>query len=101
MKIHSLLSVLMLASLLSSCSSMNSNFSCNVTAGDNCLSMDEVNAMTEVKAIKILPPTHERQKSLIKASVKRLWLVPHADKQGKNHPGEYVYVPEITGEKTA
>lgn len=34
-----------LCSLLASCS-MNSQFSCNVTAGDSCLTIEQVDAMT-------------------------------------------------------
>lgn len=33
----------------SGCSTVNESFSCNKTAGDSCLTMDEVNAMTEEK----------------------------------------------------
>lgn len=101
MKNPTLFILLTLSSLLSSCSSMNSKFSCNATAGDNCLSMDEVNAMTEGKTIKILPPTRPRVRPLIKADVKRIWIAPHVDVQGRNHPSEYVYVPKHQEETTA
>lgn len=33
--------------LLAACSTMNSHFSCNVTAGDSCLTIEEVDAMTD------------------------------------------------------
>lgn len=32
--------------LLTGCGTMNSNFSCNVTAGDSCLTIEQVDAMT-------------------------------------------------------
>lgn len=32
--------------LLTGCSTMNSNFSCNATAGDSCLTIEQVDAMT-------------------------------------------------------
>jgi conjugal transfer pilus assembly protein TraV len=31
---------------LAGCGTMNSHFSCNVTAGDSCLTIEEVDAMT-------------------------------------------------------
>ncbi|HHU0102142.1 TPA: conjugal transfer protein [Legionella pneumophila] len=31
---------------LTGCSTMNSNFSCNATAGDSCLTIEQVDAMT-------------------------------------------------------
>lgn len=33
-------------SLLSACSAVNSDFSCKATAGDSCLTIEEVDAMT-------------------------------------------------------
>ncbi|HAU0297867.1 TPA: conjugal transfer protein [Legionella pneumophila] len=35
-----------LSALLTGCSTMNSNFSCNATAGDSCLTIEQVDAMT-------------------------------------------------------
>jgi hypothetical protein len=32
--------------LMSGCSPMNSEFSCNATAGDSCLTIEQVDAMT-------------------------------------------------------
>lgn len=37
---------MMLAALLTGCGTMNSNFSCNATAGDSCLTIEQVDAMT-------------------------------------------------------
>lgn len=42
----SLLSLTVLTMLLTGCGTMNSNFSCNATAGDSCLSIEEVDSMT-------------------------------------------------------
>ncbi|HAT1987790.1 TPA: TraV family lipoprotein [Legionella pneumophila] len=36
----------LLALLLTGCGTMNSNFSCNATAGDSCLTIEQVDAMT-------------------------------------------------------
>lgn len=35
-----------LTGLLTGCGTMNSNFSCNATAGDSCLTIEQVDAMT-------------------------------------------------------
>jgi conjugal transfer pilus assembly protein TraV len=35
-----------LSVLLTGCGPMNSNFSCNATAGDSCLTIEQVDAMT-------------------------------------------------------
>lgn len=35
-----------LSVLLTGCGTMNSNFSCNATAGDSCLTIEQVDAMT-------------------------------------------------------
>lgn len=36
----------LIAVLLTGCGTMNSNFSCNATAGDSCLTIEQVDAMT-------------------------------------------------------
>ncbi|HAU1599240.1 TPA: TraV family lipoprotein [Legionella pneumophila] len=36
----------LMASFLTGCGTMNSNFSCNATAGDSCLTIEQVDAMT-------------------------------------------------------
>ncbi|QDQ41172.1 TraV family lipoprotein (plasmid) [Legionella geestiana] len=38
--------IAVLAGLLTGCGTMNSNFSCNATAGDSCLTIEQVDAMT-------------------------------------------------------
>jgi conjugal transfer pilus assembly protein TraV len=83
--------------VLSGCSSMNSKFSCNVTAGDSCLSMDDVNAMTENQApIRARPIPQNQHHPLLKAQVKRVWIAPWSDSKGVKHQGELVYVPELS-----
>ena len=47
----------LMAVLLAGCGTMNSNFSCNATAGDSCLTIEQVDAMTRfADDIKPLPP---------------------------------------------
>ena len=38
--------LMVLAATLTGCGTMNSNFSCNATAGDSCLTIEQVDAMT-------------------------------------------------------
>lgn len=46
MMIFSRLFPFMICTLVAGCSTMNSDFSCKVTAGDSCLTIEEVDAMT-------------------------------------------------------
>ena len=68
---------LMLGLTLSACAPINTQFSCNETAGDHCLSIEEVNAMTEPKV-----QTHERA----------IWLAPWADKDGRLHENDTLLI---------
>ena len=47
--------------LLTGCGPMNSNFSCNATAGDSCLTIEQVDAMTRF-ADDVKPNTPGRRK---------------------------------------
>lgn len=89
---------LMILSLitLSACSTMNSNFSCNATAGDTCLSLDEVNDMTEGRATPPITIIQKERRPLMKAEVRRVWVAPFVDSTGVKHPGALVYVPELS-----
>lgn len=47
MKLHCIaVSALIFIPIITGCSTMNSHFSCDVTASDSCLSIEEVDAMT-------------------------------------------------------
>lgn len=45
--------------LVTGCGTMNSNFSCNATAGDSCLTIEQVDAMTRF-ADDVKPATPRR-----------------------------------------
>ncbi len=49
---------------LGGCSSMSSDFSCNVTAGDSCLTIEQVDAMTRFADETGI---HKRRKQVMKA----------------------------------
>ena len=70
---NQLIRILLLAtvSILTGCSSMNSQFSCNKTAGDGCLSMEEVNAMTEGGSIQVIRRTPLTPVPLLKVKTRR------------------------------
>lgn len=58
---------------MTGCASMNESFSCNETATDSCLTIDEVNAMTEPKGnFKKQSVFHQAQNS--SSSDEVLWL---------------------------
>ena len=78
--------VILLTLLVSACSTLNSEFSCNLTAGDRCLSMDEVNAMTEEKE------AIEDREYRPAQGKKRVWLSPWKDSKGFSHPGGFAYL---------
>ena len=62
---------------LSACAPINTQFSCNETAGDKCLSIEEVNAMTEPQAE---PSSHA------------IWIAPWVDKEGRLHENDSLFV---------
>lgn len=75
----------LLAVILSSgCSAVNGSFSCNKTAGDSCLTMDEVNAMTEETGAYV-------RKSVFKSQI-------HANEGHKNTDGLWIAGQEHQGE---
>ena len=79
-KITLLLAIL----LLSSCSTMNDKFSCNLTATDSCLTIDEVNAMTEGKeVIKVKERVWQGQSLDEKGdgNLNKIWIAPREDKE--------------------
>ncbi len=54
----------LLALLLTGCGTMNSNFSCNATAGDSCLTIEQVDAMTRfADYVKPAPPRRGMMKA--------------------------------------
>lgn len=101
MKKIAIFSLLATVCLMSACSTGNSRFSCNATAGDSCLSMDDVNAMTEGKPIRIIRKTQAKRPVLLKTKIQRVWMAPFVDNQGVKHPGEVVFVPELSNEDSA
>ena len=84
--------------LNSACAPINTQFSCNATAGDRCLSIEEVNAMTEVDEVKkpihvrriparrVLSPNHAHL-----ARTQTIWIAPWTDEQGMRHTNDTLF----------
>lgn len=70
----------------SGCSTVNESFSCNKTAGDSCLTMDEVNAMTEEKGAYIRKQVIKPQRYVHEESraTQGLWIAGQ-EQQGASH----------------
>ena len=97
--------------LLSACSPLNTQFSCNATAGDRCLSIEEVNAMTEsheehqgvwrkrvitapIKACKsCAQKTHKAN------DTRTIWVAPWKDAHGTLHRDDTLFA-QIDGQTT-
>ena len=80
--------------LNSACAPINTQFSCNATAGDRCLSIEEVNAMTEVDEVK--KPTHvwripARHARLAHNSTQTIWIAPWTDEKGILHTNDTLF----------
>ena len=91
----SLVSVVMLSS---ACAPINTQFSCNATAGDRCLSIEEVNAMTEVDEVK--RPVNIKQIPLRRtpntnhariAHTQTIWMAPWTDEKGARHTNDTLF----------
>lgn len=98
MKQYVLPFMIFISALISGCSTMNSDFSCKVTAGDSCLTIEQVDAMTRFadgngnqniqrkSTHKIQSKTKKSHSYLSENdSNSRVWLAPWKDRQGKQH----------------
>lgn len=81
---------------MNGCSIMNEKFSCNQTAGDSCLTIDEVNAITEPKGTY-----HKRSAFHNSALLERknnkpssLWIAKHTGTKGEIFPESTIALNE-------
>ena len=73
---------------LSACAPINTDFSCNVTAGDKCMSIEEVNAMTEghsTEAHRIKSSSKHKSQRYGQEATQAIWLAPWVDSTGSLH----------------
>lgn len=87
MKINVLLLLAVL--VLPACSTVNETLSCNETAGDSCLTMDEVNAMTEEKGVYVRKKVFKsgpftNQDPVRQANRDGLWIAGQEDKENSH-----------------
>ena len=104
MKVIKSFVAILMTSLVVGCSTLNSDFSCNATAIDRCMTIDEVNAMTEgkTKGERVRKPIQPTQYSNSYSNKKtRIWIAPWTDSKGVRHQGELVYAPVKSNEQTA
>lgn len=71
------LSLIGVVALNSACAPINTQFSCSATAKDRCLSIEEVNAMTEVDEVK--------KPAWLMPSTQSIWIAPKTDDKGIPH----------------
>lgn len=91
MKHINLLGFLIISAALSACAPINTEFSCGRTAEDRCLSIEEVNAMTESKDFprnmqKTKPVKRANRYASNKEQV--IWFAPWTDENGIAHGDE-------------
>jgi hypothetical protein len=87
------LSAGLLVIVLSGCAPINTEFSCNATAGDQCLSIEEVNEMTKqhTKALRASScMTCEKQPRLLRKRTQSIWIPPMVDAKGEAHHANVV-----------
>ena len=82
MKPLTILYLALTAGFLASCSPINTQFSCNETAGDRCLSIEEVYAMTEVQRPSLNKHHNNRRQH---QAAQTIWFSPWKDSQGQWH----------------
>ncbi|KTD47793.1 hypothetical protein [Legionella quateirensis] len=107
MKLLSLLLTIIFCSLLVGCGTMNSDFSCKVTAGDSCLTIEQVDAMTrfadgsdsQYRPRKTISKIRRSRKLtrpyLSKNDEQPIWVAPWKDKTGKTHQAGKLYAGRL------
>ena len=74
---------------LSACAPINTQFSCNQTAGDHCLSIEEVNAMTAHVDKDV--PLSGVECATCNDTKQAIWFAPWKAQDGSLHPGEVLF----------
>jgi conjugal transfer pilus assembly protein TraV len=91
--------------LLAGCAPVNTQFSCNATASDRCLSIEEVDAMTQSGSTNTpqkRPISHRWNPAEIKADnrpsqphlaskTQTIWIAPWTDETGQLHQNDTLF----------
>lgn len=88
--------------LMTGCATAESTFSCNSTATDSCMSIDQVNMMTEQRNSKSTPSKSHKSKRVNERNLslngQRIWLSPWVDDEGIKHDGETLHLAKSKSE---
>lgn len=108
MKLFSYSFVISFCLFLMSCGTMNSEFSCKVTAGDSCLTIEQVDAMTrfadgadsQYRPLKTIHKTRNSSKSeklylTEKDNAQPIWVASWKDKAGRFHQAGRLYAGRL------
>jgi conjugal transfer pilus assembly protein TraV len=90
---------------LAGCAPVNTQFSCNATASDRCLSIEEVDAMTQSGSINTphkRPMSHRwnpadmkadnrRSQSQMASKTQTIWIAPWTDETGQLHQNDTLF----------
>lgn len=97
-----IISLLILMMGLSGCAPINTEFSCNATAGDKCLSIEEVYALSERPKKHIKRPVVACRTCVAprraQRSTQSIWVPPMVDSAGISHPANVVIADVRTNE---
>lgn len=88
-KLTVLLMVLPLTACMNISSPMNTEFSCNATAGDSCLNIEEVNEMTKSHYTKPKAPSLQCT-TCVRKRTQSIWIPPMVDAKGQTHHANVV-----------
>ncbi len=98
---------LVFLSASTACTPINSQFSCDATAGDACLNVEEAdNLSSQGITLDKLQQQKNRGSQQAPTNVaadpnetQRIWVAPYTDDHGQYHDGHYVYIslnPTVT-----
>lgn len=108
MRILSRMLFMVFSSLMAGCSTMNSDFSCKATAGDSCLTIEQVDTMTrfadgadsQYRPLKTIHKSRATGKS-IRPNLSEnnneqvIWVAPWQDKSGRIHQAGRLYAGHL------
>jgi conjugal transfer pilus assembly protein TraV len=108
MKQHTKMMMLVLSTvMLIGCSPVNTQFSCNATAGDHCLSIEEVDAMTQThevhaggwrERVRMAPMKADRSENTkrLAQAPRTIWVAPWRDERGVLHQNDTLWAEAPT-----
>ena len=80
-----------LASILSGCATMDGTLSCNQTAFDSCMTIEQADRLSTRKVKEVMPSNYKRTSNSIDTKSlagSTMVISPWVDVQGQSHSGE-------------